>query len=137
MLLFLCGSCSCWQGLDPGLVDGVTRSEGLQVFWVGYDSCSGTRIDGDVSVLKLSWEAASCNGYFCLKEMDAVSLVTFSMVMLAELGCSKKSSCPLCVCSRCWSSKAVLRSSDCMLLSSVCLVADVSPSPAFSPEMLE
>lgn len=105
MLLFLCESCSCWQGLDPGLVNGMTRSEGLQVFWVGYDSCSSARIDGDVSVLELSWEAASCNGHFCLKEMDAVSLVAFSVVRLAELGCSKLSSCPLCVRSRCCSQK--------------------------------
>lgn len=100
MLLFVCGSCSCWQGLDPGLVNGVTKSEGLQVFWVGCDICSSARIDGDVPVLKLSWEAASCHGHFSLKDMDAVSLVAFSVVRLAELGCSKLSSCPLCVCSR-------------------------------------
>lgn len=83
----------------------MTRSEGLQVFWVGCDSCSSARIDGDMSVLELSWEAASCNGHFCLKEMDAVSLVAFSVVRLAELGCSKLSSCPLCVRSRCCSQK--------------------------------
>lgn len=59
MVLCLCGNCSCWQGLDPGLVNGVTVSEGLEVFWVGYDSRSSVRNDGDVSVLKLPWEAVS------------------------------------------------------------------------------
>lgn len=128
---------SCWQGLDPGLVNGITRSESLQMFWVGYDSCSSARVDSDMSVLKLSWEAASCNGHFCLKEMDAVSLVAFSVVRLTELGCTKLSLCPFCVHSSYCSSKAVLTSSDCTLLSSVCLAADVSLSPAFFPEILE
>lgn len=107
------------------------------MFWVGYDRCSSATIDGGVSVLKLSWEAASCNGHFCLEEMDAVGLVAFSVVRLVELGCSKLSSCPLCGLSRCCSSKGVLTSSHCMLLSSVCLAADVSLSPAFFPEMLQ
>lgn len=70
------------------LINGVTGSEGLEVFWVGYDSRSSVKNDGDVSVLKFSWEATSCNSHFYLREVDAVGWVAFSVLRLTKLGYS-------------------------------------------------
>lgn len=71
-----------------GLVNAVTGSEGLEVFWVGYESCSSVKNDGDVSPLKLSWEATSCNNHFCLKKGGAVGWIAFSVLRLTKLGYS-------------------------------------------------
>lgn len=108
---FSVGAAVVGRGWILGWLMELVNGLRLSGFWAGCDSCSSATIDGDVSVLKLSWEAASCNGHFCLEEMGAVGLVAFSVVRLVELGCSKLSSCPLCGLSRCCSSKAVLTSS--------------------------
>lgn len=69
-------------------MNGVTGSEGLEVFGVGYGSHSSVKNDGDVSALKLSWDATSCNSHFCLKEVDAVGWIAFSVLRLTKLGYS-------------------------------------------------
>lgn len=74
-------------GLGPGPGNGGTGSEGSEVFWVGYDSCLGdVKNDGNVSVLKKSWEAPS--HHFCWEEVDAVGWIVFSVLRLTQLGYS-------------------------------------------------